>query len=610
MSGLLTAEDCQSLVDKINARHEKLEEYRLAPPHIRFWDGDMTLRGHCEGWLSVEYEFIENDTGTCAIELPVDHYLAQWIMNHRGRAKRNVIVTIDKQGSRWSGIMDSYKVIKTKEQHIYLRAQFKHDFEQLKHIYCWANPFLRPEFQFPKLWIIFGPAKFCLLTTLFVNLLRLETSLWTLPDNPLDIMEWMGPSFIPTTWRNIVKPYDPLSDNSPMTIVFSRFQSFFEIAEMVLKDAQLTIECRRYLKDEDPHPFSDLEGTLIDNNIVEGIASLLPLRHGCVVWDIKDKSGWGSETAFGGSLAVGLLRTFVNIASDGYTEGVEVYSGPHTDPGEYANPFYLGTNPRAPHVVFEEGLYTGIIESEFEYYEATDTSFIAGGKSMPGINEGISAAINMGGDFLTSLINTLIGEAAAVSVGGGVGGTVGVSVPPIDIPPLGGIIDTLARPIYEDVIAAFMEVPTLRAAGLSLPIAGLEDIITGLGDFHYYEAKVDDDIRAFTLGAMAATRAKIWETRAKTSHSITIPDAAPYLIGEQGYGHFWLGDRICTNPAGWPDPMQLFVERVHKIGYKWDQDGPKGWNIEVGYREPQDPAFKALELIKRLTNTIGQLGFV
>ena len=41
---------------------------------------------------------------------------------------------------------------------------------------------------------------------------------------------------------------------------------------------------------------------------------------------------------------------------------------------------------------------------------------------MPGVNEAISAAINMGGDFLTSVINSQIASVAAYNVGGGLGG--------------------------------------------------------------------------------------------------------------------------------------------------------------------------------------------
>lgn len=341
----------QALRAQIKARWDWREKERLKAPLVRLWDGDYRLRGQCAGWRSIEYEFIENDTGVATIQLSLDHYLAKWVMNFRGRAKRNVHVTIDKQGYRWSGFMDHFKVVTTDSGDQYLEIVFQHDYEQAKHILCWANPFLRPELQFPKLWIVFGPAKWCLLLTLFVNLLRLETSLWTLPDNPLDVTEWMGPSFWPGFWRNIVKPFPLLSDNSNLTIVFSRFKTWHDVAAPVLKDAQLTVYCRRYLHGEDPHPFSELTGAILGLDVVEDLFEKIPLRHGCLVWDIQDKSGWGTGTAFGGSLLVGFLRAAVSIASDGNTESVDVFTGDPTSPSEYYNPWFMGTNPKMPWIV-------------------------------------------------------------------------------------------------------------------------------------------------------------------------------------------------------------------------------------------------------------------
>lgn len=575
-------------------RKAKREKGRLEAPLVRLWDGDYTLRGICAGWREVEFEFIENDVGTATLKLSVSHYMSKWVMDHKGRTKRNVHITIDKQGARWAGRMDHYKVVRTKEGDSYVEIVFKHDLEEAKHILVWANPFLRPEFQFPKLWLIFGPAKWCLLLTLFVNILRLETSLWTLPDNPLDISEWMGPSFWPGNWRNIVKPFPFLADNSPLTVVFSRFKPFFDVAKDVLDDSQLSLTCRRYLKDEDPHPFSDLSGEL-DNAVVEDLFTMIPLRNGCLVWDIVDRSGWGGETAFGGSLLTGLIRSVVNIASDGYTEGVNVYTGDPVFPGQYYIPGFLGTNPKAPWVVFEEGPLTGIESSEFTYYEATDTSVVMGGHSAPGVNEAISTGINMAGDVLTSLINSSLAP----------GGSVGTA---IDLPPLGGVMDAVAKIFYEDVIAAFMEFPTLRAAEFSLPIAGLENILTGLGDFHYYEGWADGADRAFTISALTAARSKIWETRARTAHTIKVSDASPYYVGEAGYGDFWLGDRVATSVLGYPTPDTLFVERVNKIKYKWDKDGPSGWELDIGYTEPKDPALRAFQKIRDINGALSQLG--
>ncbi len=597
MSGLTSPKAHEDLWRLVQQRKAKRELERLKPPTVELRDGDYRLRGEVAGELMLEFEFIENDVGTATIHLGLDHYLAKWVMNHRGRAKRNVHVVIEKQGARWSGCMDHYRVIKERDGKAYLEIVFLHDFEMVKHIRVWCNPFLRAEVQFPKVWLIFGPAKWCLLTTLFVNILRLETSLWTVPDDPTDIWEWMGPAFIPSNWRTIVKPYPFLGDNSPISTVFSRFGTFYDASKRLLEEHQLTLTCRRYLPDRDPHPFDDLKG-LWGVPLVEDFLQLIPLREGCLVWDIEDNSGWGTETAFGGSWLTGLVRAIAVLASDGQVEGVDIFTGDYTYPGEYYNPAFLGTSPKAPWVVFEEGPLTGITSSEFSYYEATDTSFLAGGASAPGINEGISAAINIGGDFLTSFINSQI--AVLSNVPGAA----------IDLPPLGGLIDAIANPLYSDVFGAFMEVPTLRATGISIPFAGLEDVKTSLGDFHYYENMAEGSMQAFTLSSAAAVMAEIHKTRVRSAHTLQISDASPYVFGEKGFGHCWLGDRVGTSVLGYPVEHQLFVERIKKIKYRQDKDGPSGWEVEIGYREPRNPALNLLENIREINGALGTAGIL
>src|SRR5690606_5952766 len=207
--------------------------------------------------------------------------------------------------------------------------------------------------------------------------------------------------------------------------------------------------------------------------------------------------------------------------------GSDVITGAPTFPDEYYIPGWQGSRPSAPWVVFEEGIYTGIESSEFIYYEATDVRVITGGHSAPGINESFSALIN------------LVGDLTAIMIG---------------IPPVGGVADAILRPLYTDVVAAFMTWGDIQRA-------------EQLGDFYYYEGWAEGADRAYTISALIALRAKRWSTRAHTAHTIKVSDAAPYRIGTNGHGHFWLGHRVATSVLGYPEPNVLFVERVQKISY-------------------------------------------
>lgn len=539
--------DTDALYDRIQKRKAQWEEERLAPPLIRLWNGDMILRGEVAGELAGGFKFEENETGTGYLRLPIDHYLAMWVADHRGRDKKNVIVTFDKSGSRWSGFMDNYKLVKTKQGQKYLEITFKHDYEHLKHIRCWSNPFLPAELQFPKIWMCFGKSDWALATTLFANILRLESSAWMLPDDPMDASQWGN--LDQSTWQMVVAPVDWDKSTSPVAVVFSRFKSFHDVAKRVLADAQLTIECRRYLAGEDEPPWPGAN-----------------LMHGCLVFSIVDKSSWNKETSFGGDLINGLIREFTQIGSDGLTENRDIIPNPNF-PDEYYEPGFTGTIATAPWVVLEEGPYTGIESSEFIYYPATDVQVVTGGHSAPGVNEGISAGI--------------------IAIAGFLGSLFGQSQ-------VGPAIDAVLKPIYSDTIAAFMAWKSPERA-------------QSLGHFHYQEKWADGSDRAYTLAALIALRSGMWSTREHTAHSLVVPDAAPYRFGDRGHGDYFIGDRVATSVLGQPD-YELYVERLMSAEYEWDEKGPSGWKLTIGHREPEDPFLKAMEIIQEITAGLEVLG--
>lgn len=354
--------DYDAVFEQITGRLAAERERRLAPPLIRLFDGDWNLRGTVHQVNAASFTFLDNETGTATLEMPADYYLSTWLADVDGRATTNVFVTMDKDGARWSGMMDELQVISEPGKR-YVRVVFKHDYEHLKHILAWSNPFLPAEIQFPKLWITFGRARWGLKTTLHCNLLRLEASLWMLPDDPMDPSGWWN--LDQSTWSQVVKP-DLTPDTSVGAIVHSRFKTMHEVSRKIVADAQLTWECRRYL-DGDPPPWPGAD-----------------LRHGTLVWDLVDKSGWNTGTSFGGNLFSGLIRAFTSIGSNGLDQSLETVDDPNI-PGSYSVPGQLGTDPSMPGVIYRESEHSGIQASMYSYKPATDVGVVAGGHSMPGV---------------------------------------------------------------------------------------------------------------------------------------------------------------------------------------------------------------------------------
>ncbi|MEA1798952.1 Gp37-like protein [Rhodococcus qingshengii] len=537
--------DFDAVFTQITDRLKVEQSRRLTPPLVRLWDGDWNLRGIIKRENNASFQYLDNETGIGSLEMPLDYFMSKWLVDIDGRGTTNVHITIDKDGSRWGGRMDEFKIIKDDDGRKYVRVIFKNDYEELKHILAWSNPFLPAEVQFPRLWICFGRARWALKTTLLVNLMRLESSLFMLPDDPMDPNGWNN--FDQSTWWNVVKP-DLEPDHSVGAIVHSRFKNMHDVSKKIVADAQLSWEPRRYLQG-DPPPWPGAN-----------------IRHGCLVWDLIDKSGWNTGTSFGGNIFEGLFHELINIGADGITENVEQVDDPNV-PGEYLTPGYKGTIPSMPGVVYREGEHTGIQASEFSHKPATDVGVVAGGHSMPGVNELISAAVQMVGD-LTAMIP--------------------------GVPPLGGVADAILKPLYTDVFLAFGKWKSPQRA-------------QRLGGSHYHEKWAEGGDRAYTLAFLLAMRAGMWSTRETNRVTLTVADGAPWRIGQRGHGHFFLGDRVAFSVLGMK-PGRLFVERVSELTLAWDRDSTPGWQIQIGQREAEDPVARMAEDMQDFLGMLQELG--
>jgi hypothetical protein len=378
--------------------------------------------------------------------------------------------------------------------------------------------------------------------------MRLESSLWALPDDPLDPAEWFN--FDQSTWSQVVAPLKIEDDNSQFCIGFSRFKAMHDVSKKIVADAQLSWMPRRYLEG-DPEPWPGAN-----------------LRHGTLIWDLVDNSNHTEETSFGGSVWTGLERAFVNIADDGMTEGIDYISDP-TFPAEYSEPGWTGTIAWAPGIILRDGDYTAISSNSFKWKPATDVGFVAGGHSMPGVNEAISAAIQMAGDLIAMMIG---------------------------VPPIGGATDAVLKPLYTDTVLAFMKWKDIGRA-------------QDLGWSHFHETWCDGSDRAYTLSALIALRSGMWRTREQISHTVEITDGCEGLrVGANGYGNCDIGTRIGVTVKGFGQPGQVWIDRVSELTLGWARDTTPGFKLTVGARVIEDPVVKGMELIKEAFSMGQELG--
>ncbi|QII04360.1 phage tail protein [Rhodococcoides fascians A25f] len=550
--GVADAIDFDLEFQKIADRLAADERNRLKPPLVRLWDGDWNLRGICAQENSASFQLVNNETGIGTIELPEGYYLSDWLVDVESRGTTNVFITVDKDGMRWAGMMEEFELLHDDIGKSVVKVTFKHDYQHLKHILFWSLPWLPAEVQ-PGSWIGFGTAKQVCKTALLANIMRLESSAFMLPDNPLDASQWFN--FNQSTWSMTVKPTQPGEvDNSLIAILVSRFKTGHEACRRIVDDSQLTWVCRRYLEG-DPPPWPGAN-----------------LRHGCLVWDLVDKSGFNTGTAFRGDIFGGLIHEIMTIGSDGITENVETIDDPNV-PGELFQPGWRGTVPQLPGCVFYESEQTGTFRTSFKHKPATVVQTVAGGHSAPYVNETIKAFIVMAGNLTASIPG---------------------------IPPMGEVADAFLSPIYTDAFFAFgAHKSPQRAQRLSTK------------GFHYFEDMAQGADRAYTLKYLIAQRAAMYESRESTRATLTVTDGNPWRVGEKGFGDFSIGDRVGFTIRG-PKSLygKIFVEQVSELTLAWDRGTTPTWQIKIGSREPEDPILRAFQDLQDFFGMIQALGVV
>lgn len=551
MTSTAVLERMDRIWDAAQDRRRERERVRREPPLVRLWDGDWNLRGRVSGEYSGRFEWKLNDTGAGTITLPAEHHLAVWAASYWDRqACRNIHVTVDKDGARWGGRLESVKTEQDEQGDRIVTLNFLHDYEELKHLLVWSNPFTPAAVQFPKVFILAGPSRYMLKLSMFLNLARMQGNWWAMPDDPLDVRSWVQ-SVAMREWPIMVKPDSLLLDDTPWCILSSRFKTWDEMAASTLADAQLMVECRRWLNG-DPPPWPGARP-----------------RNGQLIIDVVDKSGWFGQTAVGGTILGGLARTVLTVADDLVDEHQQSV-GKVVESSEYAVSGFLGTAPQNPWVVFRTDSAAGtntVQSTSFTWQPATVTQLVTGGHSMPGVNEGMKALIQMAGALAEAYL----------------------MVPNLVEPAV-----TLLEPLFEDTLMAFMSFKSVQRSST-------------LGWSHYMEDFVSGADQAYTLSSVLAMRAGMRATRERTSHSMQIGDGAPYLIGERGQGHFFLGDRVGGEIPG--SAGRIAVDQVTDLTLSWDAETPHEWAAIVGDPDTdQDPVDWVIGQIKEGAGALHDLG--
>lgn len=565
--------------DDFAAWAREVREYRIERaydhPVIKLYDGDWNYRGTVHGELSGRLNQIVNQTGTIQIKLPIDlddprrTWAAFWAIDEDARGSRNLHVIVETMGARIGGRMKPKNgvTITRTDKGDEVTIDFLDDIEEFKYVYTAGNPFMPLALiQQPKAWMLLAQADHGLLLTLAANLLRLQLTNIQLPADLLDPSTWpanplelWGQSQIVVMPRSIGDSIAPLS-----LIVGSIRTSWFDVAAPILEDAELQLWTRRWLTG-DPEPFPG-GGTA--------------WRNGTLFVDIVDKSGFRQGTSIAGNLLTGLTRSISSVLGNNVEDAYNLVTGETIDDElGYRIPAFLRTLPQHPYVVYRDGDTTGIQTSEFSRSPGGPGRITVGGRSMPGVNELIGAAIEYGGDVLGDNLGYVISQGIGVQVSVG---------------SLGGALNQFLEPLYRDSILANLSVPLLQR-------------VAEQGWGHYLETTSSNVTQAFTAASVMDLRARRRETDPDTAFTLQVAQATPWLIGDNGFGHWWLGDRVGgTQKYLMP---KVFVRRCRQLDIDWAAG--KGLDISAQFgdtKNKKDGLEYMAELIARSMNGLHEIG--
>jgi len=517
---------------------------------IRLWDGDWGQQHLMRNEYSAGFAWISNDSGPAQTEVPFDSPEGFWLYDMWGRMergeKRNVHISAEYCGARWSGRMDKCVVEHREDGDTVVVVDWLHDYENVKWYTVWSNSFLPAAFQAPRAFLLGGPVTWVLKMALHLQHIREHNPLITIPDDPLDFASYLD-ALDMSTWDVVVKPttfVDAMDSGVVWGLVSSRWQNWHDMAHVMLEDAELSVVCRRYF-DGDPDPWPDAN-----------------LTHGTLVIDIVDKSGVYIGTANGGTVFDGLTRTVAEFAED-FIDSTENLIEDTDQPQDYFLPNNKLTHKEHPYVTYRQ-----VEKGQFINSPAKGIQVNVGGHSMPGVNEAISATVQAAFDIVGNLV--MIGS-------------------------LGGSVDALLKPLYEDTVLAWWSVKSTERAQKS-------------GRSRYFEYFQDGANKAYTIAALMVLRAGFWATKTTISCKLSVIDGGPYMVGDNGIGHWFLDDRIGfvvpDDPTG-----RIWMDRARKIELNVNEDGSVEWVPTIGDdRNLQDPAQRAWSKIEQMVAGSRDLG--
>lgn len=554
-------------------------------PLIRLWDKNWNYVGQIAQERSVMVEEAMADSGAGSVVIRRDNWLSDFILHDR-RVEEDLHFTLDPIATqpdwrtRWGGKVINVNAKRSAEGLHTVELEMVSNREHLKHLLAGANPIAPPEVQLPKMWMLPWNCRTALSITMFINLARQFFPFLSIPTNIWNPGAWVGAGLFqgldPLSWPIQVQFCNPTTDQSRFTIFTSRWTDMHTTSGPLLEDAGCMIRAYTWLTEDETSPHPELHLGLKNLPVVGpvlkeiGETTGLPTdldelarpHRNCIVMAVEDKSGTTGPT---GTLLDGVIKLAAATADDFITE--VLYPVDKDLDGE-TDPFFRKltlTAPEAPWVVFRDGEYSGIVESQRSLHAATAKTIMVGSKSPGWVNQLQTFGIKYGLSQLSLVIQAAVGPEVT-----------GYQQP--------------ATPGLEEVYQGQLDDTLLAWQRFTDPIRAIR-----MGDFGFLEHFEQGSGSAYTVSGSLDLRSGHWKTRAYTSFQTTVRNGAPYLVGHD----FTLGDRLSFQMGN-----ILHVDQCTGIRYSWDDSNPITVQLSIGRdTEEEDPVAKATRTLAAIWNS-------
>lgn len=407
----------------LNGMRDIIKKAANQEPLIRLADKDLNVLTEITGEMAASVEELMADSGQATVIIRYDHWIEDYVINGVTITEDlhlliDPIPTQQDWRIRWGGKVKDISVVNNEDGTSTITFLALSHREHMKKLLFGAAPWFPPEFQLPRMWILPGPIRSVFFITGMVNLARLffpGLNVITNLFNPgawlsyLDPNNWLN--FNPLSWPIQIAFVDPITDTSMWTVLAATWTDWHSTMADPLSNAGCMVRAYTWLTTDldSPHTaLSDLleAGDADQLSAVTGltveqlyeqaqgnISNLARPTRNCVILDCQDKSGRVGPT---GTALDGLLELIGVTLDDMITDvlvdqqSMQVLDGEEVIDTTQINQFFsqiAGVHIPAPHVIWREGQFTGMVHREVNLHKGAPLTMMVGGRSPTIVNE-------------------------------------------------------------------------------------------------------------------------------------------------------------------------------------------------------------------------------